>query len=60
MDKDELKELKIKYLFDGETGLIRDGLKSMTTYAKIVNAESEEELDDLIKEIIDNEKEEEE
>jgi hypothetical protein len=54
--RDELKDLKIKYLFDETTGLIRDGLKSMTTYAKIINASDEDELDEIIKSIMDEEK----
>lgn len=52
---DKLIDLKKKYLFD-ERGMIRPGLLSMESYAKIMYAEDEEELDTIISELM-NEKE---
>lgn len=53
MTEDKLRDLKKKYLFDEQTGLIRGGITSMKHYAKIFYAESEEDLDKAILEIME-------
>ena len=52
---EKLQELKKAYLFDPETGMIRKGLNSMNDYALILNAEDEDHLDEIIKEIVERE-----
>ena len=49
----DLKELKQKYLFD-ESGMIRQGIESMSDYAKILYAVDEDDLDRVISEIMEN------
>lgn len=50
-EDDEFKNLKKAFLFDENSGLIRQGL-SMKLYAKILHTESEDELDELINSVI--------
>ena len=49
---DNLIDLKRMFLFDEQTGMIRPGLESMKYYAQIVNAETEEDLNDIILNIL--------
>jgi len=55
MSEDELLSLKKRVLFDEDTGMLRSGLTSMNAYAKIFHAESEEEIDQAILEIMNTE-----
>lgn len=48
---DNLIELKKSYLLD-DRGMIRPGIISMTNYAKILSAQSEDELESIIDEIM--------
>lgn len=48
-----LLELKRQYLFD-ERDMLRPGMNSMKNYGMILHAENEEELDMIIKEIMDS------
>lgn len=54
--KDKLLSFKKKVLFDEETGLIRPGLTNMSDYANIFYANSEEEVEEAIQEIMNRDK----
>jgi hypothetical protein len=58
-NKDKLKQLREDKIFD-ENGLLREELSSMNDFLKILDAQTEEELDKIILEIIDGKKKKEE
>lgn len=52
MSEKDFIEIKRQYLLN-EEGSIREGLNSMKDYARILHARDEEELDEIIKDIME-------